>query len=225
VLSRARTGSRHVSPAKLLRIRLGERLRIASMAVLLALALGCGGASPTAPSPSPHGEVNDAVGDAIPRPSQFTSPPDLVRATVDVVAGNISFMIRLAPGTFDALTTVLNIDLDTDQNLSTGDGRGGLGVDYGITYGPAGFVNPPLGNNEAYVFRFAGPTPPFFVIAGRVSIMALADGINVSVPLSLLGNDDGRLNFRIQSLVQLTTISATPFDDMPDVASSPGTVK
>ena len=67
-------------------------------------------------------------------------------------------MIRLAPGTFDALTTVLNIDLDTDQNLSTGDGRGGLGVDYGITYGPAGFVNPPLGNNEAYVFSHNGTT-------------------------------------------------------------------
>ena len=55
--------------------------------------------------------------------------------------------------------------------------------------------------------------------------MAVVDGINVSVPLSLLGNDDGRLNFRIQSSVQLTTISATPVDDMPDVASSPGTVK
>ena len=53
----------------------------------------------------------------------------------------------------------------------------------------------------------------------------VADGMNVTVPLTLLGNDDGRLNFRVQSLIQLTTISAIPFDDMPDVGLSPGIVQ
>jgi hypothetical protein len=60
----------------------------------------------------------------------LANPPDLVHASADVTNGSITLTVTLAPGTFNWQTTVLLIDLDADQNASTGDPRSGLGVDY-----------------------------------------------------------------------------------------------
>ena len=201
--------------------------RIAPFTIALALAIapGCGGTSPTAPSTSLRSEVLDVVGDAVTNPTypQLTNPPDLVRATVDVGAGNITFAVRLAPGTFDSQATVVLIDLDTDQNAMTGHARDGLGVDYTVSMGPPGFGNPPLGN-QFHVLRFGAPPGPFGIV-GRGPVSVMADGMNATVPLTLLSNDDGRLNFRVHSATVLTTISAIPFDVMPDVSFSVAVVQ
>jgi hypothetical protein len=169
--------------------------------------------------------VTDPIGDTVRNTTypQFTNLPDLVRATVDVVAGNIMFMIRLAPASFDPATTVLLIDLDTDQNTSTGFSRNGLGVDFSLNLGAPGFGNPPLGN-QAHILRF-GASPGPFGLSGSVPVTVVTDGMNVTVPLSMLGNGDGRMAFRVESLVLLTTISAIPFDDLPDLSLPPPRVQ
>jgi hypothetical protein len=196
-----------------------------TIALALVTAAGCDGTSPTAPSTSLRSEVHDVVGDAVTNPTypQFTNPPDLVRATVDISAGNILFAVRLAAGTFDAHATVVLIDLDTDQNAMTGQARNGLGVDYTISMGAPGFGNPPLGN-QFQVLRFGAPPGPYGIV-GRGPVIVRPDGMSGTVPLTLLSNDDGRVNFRVQSAVVLTTISAIPFDVMPDVSLPVGVVQ
>src|SRR5262245_39745587 len=86
-------------------------------AVLLVSA--CGG-STAAPSPAAlHAEIGDPVGDALPDPSDRTSP-DLVHGTIDVSNGTIMVAVQYAPGAFDRSTSRLTVQLDTDQNASTG---------------------------------------------------------------------------------------------------------
>jgi hypothetical protein len=202
-------------------------VRLTYLAVLL-LAAGCSGSTtPTTPSPTApifHADVSDPVGDPIRNPTfpQFTNLPDLVRATVDVVGGNITFSIRLAPGTFDPQTTLLLIDLDTDQNASTGFARNGQGVDFSLNMGAPAFGNPPLGS-QAHILKF-GASPGPFGIVGSVPVTVVADGMNVTVPLPMLAGD-GRMTFRVESLSLLTAISAIPFDDLPDLNLPPGRVQ
>lgn len=53
--------------------------------------------------------------------------------TVDVSAGTLTVAIQFVPGTLDRSTSRLTIELDTDQNPSTGiRTSNGLGVDYAI---------------------------------------------------------------------------------------------
>jgi hypothetical protein len=80
--------------------------------------------------------------------------------------------------------------------------------------GPPVFGNPPLGD-RAWVLKFGAATPGQFGIISTVPVMVLADGMNVSVPLSLLGTTDRRINFRVESF----------FDEMPDVGLPPGMVR
>src|SRR5207253_2829178 len=80
-----------------------------------------------------HAETSDPSGDALADPSVSVSP-DLVRGTADVVDGVATFQIFLAPGTLDAGNQRFPIDLDLDQNLSTGSS----GVDYYVFVFPAG---------------------------------------------------------------------------------------
>jgi hypothetical protein len=175
--------------------------------------------------PTFHVDATDPIGDTVRNATypQFTNLPDLARATVDVSGGNITFTIKLAPATFDPPTTVLLIDLDADQNTSTGLFRNGLGVDFSLNLGAPGFGNPPLGN-QAHILKF-GLSPGAFGISGSVPVTVAADGMSVTVPLAMLGNGDGRMAFRVESLVLLTTISAVPFDDLPDLSLPPARVQ
>jgi hypothetical protein len=97
---------------------------------------GCGG-STAAPSPATlHAEVGDPVGDALADPSARVSP-DLTHATVDVSNGNFTVAIRFAPGAFDPSTSRVTVQLDTDQNPSTGIRlANSLGVEYAIDMPP-----------------------------------------------------------------------------------------
>ena len=81
-------------------------------------------------------------------------------------------------------TTVLLIDLDTDQNAATGQARNGLGVEYSLTMGAPTFGNPPLGN-AAWVLKF-GAAPGPFGLVGTVPVTMLSDGMTVTVPLTML---------------------------------------
>src|SRR3982074_374358 len=94
--------------------------RTAGVAAMLLAAAGCGGRRPRLTAGSTrHSDVSDPIGDARPVPD-YSTPPDLVHGTVDVVDRNITFTIQFAPGTFDRTSTRVTIQLDTDEVQSTG---------------------------------------------------------------------------------------------------------
>jgi hypothetical protein len=194
--------------------------------LLLILGPACGGptSAPTpTPTPSPlHGEVSDPVGDTLSDP-RVPVPPDLVHATADVVAGNITFVIQFAPGTFDRQSTRAAVLLDTDQNASTGIRQAdGLGADYGIdltaSTSTAGITKADPVGCAARLSCFTG--------VGQVPITFVVNGVQATVPLSLLGNADGRMFFSVNAYVFFPPPATSAVSDfMPDQNLSPGRVQ
>jgi hypothetical protein len=187
--------------------------RTAGVAALLIPATAC---SDSTPAPSSiqaiHGEVSDPAGDASPDP-RVPVAPDLVHATADVSSGNITFIIQFAPGTFDRQATRVSVLLDTDQVGSTGiQQSSGIGADFGIDLA--------AGTNQATVTK-ADPAGcaahlSCFVSVGTVPLTLSGDSMQVAIPLSLLGNDDGRLSFQTNSYVLVAPLTPVVFDFMPD---------
>jgi hypothetical protein len=172
---------------------------------------------PSAPCRAPlNGEVCDVTGDALPDRRLRHPPPDLVRGIAEVQAGSVAFTVRFAPGTFDPATTLILIYLDTDEKRSTGIVMaGGLGVDYNVSASA---------QNGGHVEKYDGR----WMQIGTVATTVVADGIDVTVPLSLIGNPDGRLNYRISSFIVLpntTRATGVIVDTMPDVNLPPGRVQ
>ena len=182
--------------------------------IILILSIACGGSttSPTAPTqssnPSLHGEVTDPSGDAL-VDARLPTSPDLVRATADVSAGDITFTARVAPGTFAQATTRFTILLNTDQNVATGTGT--LGIEYFVQMG--GILA-----NRADIVRSDGD-----VVVGSVPVSFVANGIDAIVPLALIGNDDGRLNFKV--FASAGPVWPDILDRMPDEGLPPGRVQ
>jgi hypothetical protein len=114
--------------------------------------------------------------------------------------------------------------LDTDRNPSTGISTAdGLGIEYVVDRWAA--------TNQASILKAdttAGctATAPCYIPMGVAPLTVLADSMVVTVPLSLLGSADGRLNYRVLAYAStpaggLQTIVA---DFMPDTAVLPGHV-
>jgi hypothetical protein len=192
-----------------------------TVALVLTLTWACGERSPVAPSASPapssslHAEVIDPRGDvhyAIDR-APAPNPPDLISGTADVQAGAITFTVRFAPGTFDPRTTRHNIDLDTDESTATGI----LGLDYIVYIGTSTDLSSALIQRQQDKAN-----------VGTVSVSFVADGFDVVIPLALLGNDDGRMTFRVRSYASAYTGSdfdSSTVDFMPDQGLPPGRVQ
>ena len=159
-------------------------------------------AVPTAPAipRKIHAEIRDTSVDALP---DYRVPvaPDIVMAIVDVDADAVVFKLRHRPGSFDPATTRFTIDLDTDQNASTG----AEGIEYNVVVFPAG-------GKGADVAR---TTPTAYTVVGTVPVSFVADGCDVAIPLSMLGSDDGHFDFRVRVYSQ----AAFPLviDVLPDV--------
>ena len=194
--------------------------RAASVVALLVIGAGCGSA--TAPSTAPlHGEVTDRNGDALPDPSVPVSP-DLAGGTVDVFAETITFTMRFAPGTLDRSTSRLTVELDTDQNASTGIGTNGLGVEYVLDMWA---TTPQAGILKAMPGTSCAALDPCYVPVGTAPLSIVGDSMAVAMPLSLLGSAAGRLNFRV--IAYASRVGAGPTvtaDVMPDIALPPGHV-
>lgn len=164
-------------------------LALAGVLTALTAAPGCKASSPirpvasSMPSIQVHVEVNDPLGDAV-SDSRVPTSPDIVLAIVDVVGGDLAFRFRLASGTFASTTTRFAVDLDTDQDGSTGT----TGVEYYVFIFPAG-------GRGADVAR---TTATSYTIVGIVPVTFVSDGCDVTVPLSWLGNEDGRFDFRVR---------------------------
>src|SRR5580765_6602873 len=195
--------------------------RMGYLAAIL-LASGCGG-STAAPSPATlHAEVGDPVGDALADPSARVSP-DLTHATVDVSNGSITVAVRFAPGAFDPASSRLTVQLETDQNPSTGIRQaGGFDVDYTIDM--------PAFSSQTNILK-AVPNAactsidPCYVQVGTVPLSVSSDSMTATVPLSLLGNADGRCMFRIVAYVSLAGVASSyTADAMPDMTLPPAHV-
>jgi hypothetical protein len=136
--------------------------------------------------------------------------PDLVRGTVDVVGQTVTFRIRLLQGTFDPTTTRFVVNLDTDQNQSTGVG----GLEYRV------FMST-VGGRGADVLRTTTSAPPGVAPlepVGTVPLTFVADGVDVTVPLTLLAKDDGRMDFSVLALAEIPQTGApVQTDIMPDM--------
>lgn len=110
--------------------------------------------------------------------------PDIVLAVVDVGADEVVFRLRHRPGSFEPSITRFTIDLDIDQNASTGLES----IEYSVFVLPAG-------GKGADVAR---TTTTGHTVIGAVPVSLLADGCDVAIPFSLLGDDDGRFDFRVR---------------------------
>jgi hypothetical protein len=178
------------------------------MAAMIVSAAACTGRSPRLVSPAavsnasgrPHAEVRDSSVDALPDNRVLVSP-DLILAIVDVGPEEILFRLRHRPGSYEAATTRFAIDLDTDQNSSTGS----EGIEYHVFVFPAGGKGADVARTIASGYTVVGTVPVSFV----------DDGCDVAVPRSFLGSDDGRFDFRVRVYSQ----PALPLvlDVLPDI--------
>ena len=161
------------------------------------------------------------MGDAL-TDSRVPVPPDLVHATVDVAAGNVTFIVQLAPGTLDRQATRVAVLLDTDQDSSTGiRQQDGIGADYTIDMA--------AGTGQASVAKAdqvgCAAHLSCFNPVGSAPITFVADGMQVILPLSLLGNANGRMNFEFNSYVLVAPLTPVIFDWMPNVDAPAGRVQ
>ena len=162
---------------------------LSGAAALSIIACGARSPQPVTPATTPtrprdtHVEFRDSSVDALPDYRVLVSP-DIVLAIVDIRADDIVFRLRHRPGSFDATTARFAIDLNTDQHTATGPD----GIDYQVFIFPAG-------GKGADVAR---TTSSGYTVVATVPVTFVADGCDVAVPLSLLGNDDGRFDFRIR---------------------------
>jgi len=188
-----------------------------ALSIVCVVALTACGSPSTSTSPSLtaaplHFDVSDPVGDTA-VDGRVAVPPDLVRAIVDVSAGNVTFVIQFAAGTLDHLSTRVVVLLDVDRNASTGISEGnGLGADFGLDLFAA--TGQGVITKADPVGCAAGQS--CFTPVGSVSIVVGADSLQVSVPLTMLGGTDGRMCFQINSYVLFGVGSAVIFDFMPN---------
>jgi hypothetical protein len=195
--------------------------RSASVITILLAAAGCGGSTATPTPTTLHAEVGDAGGDAVPDPADRITP-DLTHGTVDVSAGNITLTVQFASGTLDRLASSLTLELDTDQNPSTGIRTAdGLGVEYALDM--RGIAN------QAIIMKSV-PTgactasDPCYIMTGVAPLSVLADQMVVTMPLSLIGSTDGRLNYRARAYDFKPNLGPKITDVMPDIALGPAHV-
>jgi hypothetical protein len=207
---------------------------------ILDAAGGCGGPTPATPSttsPALHGQVSDPVGDAVITPvirnGVAMTPvvpilPDLVAATVDVSSGNLTATVSFAPGTLSHMDTLFCVLLDTDENPATGNAGSGqdsatFGWDYSIC------AVDPRGSASSQIARALGPGQPGQVmsVASSSTTFPSADQSRVTVPLSLLGNGNGRLAFKVISMqwVDAPVVTTAVIDWMPDIGQPPALVR
>jgi hypothetical protein len=167
-----------------------------------------------------HAELKDQAGDAVPD-SRIAVPPDLISATVDEQADNIAFAVQFAHGTLDRMTTWIRIELDTDENSTTGNReRNGMGSDYTILL----LADGRLAAIQKFEKASCAAGRPCHSAVGSVPMKSMADSIHVVVPFSLLGNDDGHMLFQVRTFAVVGKQSPVSGDSIPNDDVPPGRI-
>ena len=172
-------------------------IRLLGRATLVTILVACG--SPSEPEPAGvelRAEVTDASGDVM--QSQSGPPtPDLVRVEAEVARDSVTFRIRFAANTYDSLTTITFIQIDSDQNRKTGvPVSPSLGMDYMVVAQRTQTLG-----THAGVMRCPGPSNICSERTGDVPVRYVVNGLDLTIPLAFLGGDNGRLNFRVEASV------------------------
>lgn len=153
------------------------------------------------------GEISDIIGDS--------NGPDLTYANISVSGTNIALRVEFEQSTFNSLTTCAQFSLDTDCNPATGhpgmnangvDDAGIIGVEYLVR------IVHTAGSLHASVWQYAGSVNNFTFI-GDVTSTYLSNGIEVTVPLSLMTINNGILNFKVITSTQLSENGFTSVQD------------
>jgi hypothetical protein len=197
-----------------------HRLSLIIGALLAATACGSTSTAPTNTPNTFHAEVADPAGDAAVS-AAVPTPPDLIHGSVDVGGGSLTVTIQFAPGTLNRASTLLTIQLDTDQNPATGiPAANGVGIDYVLSmYGPTGTIV-----QQATPATCANGGACYTQV-GTASLGLGTDTMTTTIPLSMLGNADGRLNYRVfASVPQPAPTPTITTDVMPDITLPPAHV-
>jgi len=171
------------------------------------------------------GTVTDPNNDAT-SSSNGDPDPDVVSATVSTDGTNLLLQVRYKAGTFDQTLTRAQFILDTDQNPATGhpgsdsgcptpSDNGIIGAEFVVNMGAD------LGTS-AQVLAYQGSCNSF-ASGGSGTTTFVTDGMNATVPLSLLGGSDGRVNFKVVISEQISPTGFTGvLDYMPNVGLPAG---
>ena len=174
------------------------------------------------------GKVTDRIGDST-KSSQLPKPPDFVSATIAVTSETLTLTVSFAPGTLSEQTG-FRVYLDTDEDAQTGTAtfsgeRNPIGADY-VIRGVS-----PHQPKLAALTREAPPGQSTFL--GPIDVTSPApDQRRIVLPLSRLGNDDGRLLFKLECYAVVATSENPPgqireinlqyLDFMPNRDDKPG---
>jgi hypothetical protein len=204
------------------------------LAGTLLVAAACSNSqSPTPPTATTlTASVSDVAGDTVVFPVlrngvQVTPvvpvPSDLIGATVEVSNGNLTATITFAPGTLSRSDTFACLELDVDENPSTGAPAAGGDVPLGFDYSVCGVV--PRGSTTVQVSRLGGGVATG--VGSAQVVFPAADQMRITVPLALLGNDDGRMAFKVDSMqwVDQPVLNTSALDWMPDIGRAAGLVR
>lgn len=145
--------------------------------------------------------VTDPSGDAGSDPRAPISP-DLISASASVQGRFLNLSVRLANETFNSQTSMVTLVLDTDQNINTGypgidaahNDSSIIGAEYNIEMGST------CHQNKVAIYQWDPNTQWWILIANNITVTFQTDGIDAAIPLDLLGNDDGKMDFK--ALVQ-----------------------
>ena len=165
------------------------------------------------------GRLTDPAGDV----DVNAGEPDLVSATVHRDGTDLIFRVRFASESFDADTTRAQLILDTDRTASTGHPGVNSGcVDDNGIIGAEFLVN--LLGTSGTVLKYAGTCNSFTVVS-TFSFNPVPGGFEIRLPLSVIEETDGALNFKV---VTSTALGGGTFtgvlDYMSDVGEAVGTV-
>ena len=159
-----------------------------------------GTAIPVAPSPA---AVRDP---AAGMRSGAPIAPDITVSIAEVVGPDLRLRVRFVPGTFSQQATLVQWSLDTDENPTTGNpgsdsgcvvDAATMGTEHVVSMGselavPAASVLNATGACNSFVGGGLGGTIVFTPL-----------GMDVAIPLALLGGDDGRMNYKLNVFTQL----------------------
>jgi hypothetical protein len=213
------------------------RLKIVGLSASLLALSACSGGSTTTPSSATGavlvGNVNDAIGDAVVLPVLRNGvlitpvvpvPSDLLQATVTVERANLTATISFAANTFSRTDTFACLMLDVDENPATGGPSAGGDVAQGYDYSVCAVL--PRGSTTAQVSRLGGGAA-----TGITSVpceFVSANQMRFSVSLSLLGNDDGRMAFKVSAMQWVddpVVLNTAALDLMPDIGRAAGLLR
>lgn len=170
---------------------------------------------------SGYGQAADPTGDAIVTSSGLT---DIGAIEGHLIGCTLNLRVHFAAGWPQASTTA-SFHLDTDQNPSTGfpgltnggADAGLIGVEYVVTAS-----SPPGTSGQAGVRRFVNGS---FQPVSTVPITVLPHGYEIAVPLADLGDDDGRVDFKVTVAHAQGSGFTIYLDFAPDEGLAPVTVK